>query len=170
MKNVAKVGRAHSLQELCLYDGYAFIRSAYLTVLDRLPDEQGLAFYMGRLDQGVSKLTILRQLRFSSEGRANDPGIGGFDRALKRHWRGTLPFVGWIYRQFTKGESDGPAARDRRALMRRVERLEARLLDIHADLEERLDRFSLHQQPRRSFGIVPATQQSARSWAEVGNS
>jgi hypothetical protein len=54
--------------------------------------------------------------------------------------------------------------------MRRVERLEARLLDIHADLEERLDRFSLHQQPRRSFGIVPATQQSARSWAEIGNS
>jgi hypothetical protein len=169
MKSGAMVGRAHSLQELCSYDGYAFIRSAYLTVLGRLPDEQGLLFYMGRLDQGVSKLTILHQLRFSSEGRANDPGIGGFDRALKRHRRGTLPFVGWIFRQFTKGESDGVTARERRALMRRVERIEVRLLDIYADLEERLDRFSLQQQPRRSFGIVPATQQSARPWAEISS-
>lgn len=169
MKIDAFVGPAASLQELCVHEGRDFIRAAYLTVLGRLPDEGGFAFYLGRLDQGVSKLTILRELRFSAEARSHDPGIAGFDRALKRHHRGNLPVIGWAFRMLAKGESESPAARDRRAVLRRVERLEARLMAIHADLAERLDGGAFKSGPRRTFGIVSAKKQSAQPWVSDGS-
>lgn len=168
MKIDALVGPATSLQELCSHEGRDFIRCAYLTVLGRLPDEEGFGFYSARLDQGVSKLTILRQLRTSQEALGHDPGIAGFDRALKKHRRGNLPLIGWAYRLLTRGESESPAARDRRALLRRVERLEARLVAIHADLAERLDGRAFGSGSRRKFGIVPAQKQSAQPWTTDG--
>jgi hypothetical protein len=169
MTNDAMVGRATSLQELCSHEGRDFVRSAYLTVLGRLPDEEGFAFYMARLNQGFSKLTILRQLRISAEARRHDPGIAGFDRALKRHRRGNLPVVGWTYRLFSKGESDSPSARDRRALLRRIERVEVTLHAMHADLEERLDKASFQRGPHRALGIISARQQTAQPWASHGS-
>lgn len=169
MTNNALAGRANSLQELCSHDGRDFIRSAYLTVLGRLPDEEGFAFYLSRLDQGFSKLTILRQLRISAEARGHDPGIAGFDRALKKHRRGNLSMIGWAYRLFSNGESDSPSARDRRALLHRLGRVEATLHVMHADLEERLDRGAFQRGPQRSFGIVSARQQMAQPWTAHGS-
>jgi hypothetical protein len=165
MKIDALVGPATSLQEICSHEGGDFIRCAYLTVLGRLPDEEGFGFYLARLDQGVSKLTILYQLRNSQEARGHDPGIAGLDRALKKHRRGTLPIIGWIYRILISGESEALAARDRRALLRRIERLEARLLAVHADLADRIDGQAFGPGLRRKFGIVPANEQSAQPWS-----
>lgn len=167
MKNIALVGPANSLRELCAYEGSDFIRCAYLTVLGRLPDEGGFAFYFERLSAGYSKLTILRELRVSEEARRHDPGIAGFDRALKKHRRGNLAVFGSVYRLFSKGESDSPAARERRALLRRLLRVEAMLLAMHADLEERLDRGLLKDGPRRAIGLVPGTRQAAQPWADA---
>jgi hypothetical protein len=165
MINDGFVGPASSLHELCSHEGRDFIRSAYLTVLGRLPDADGFEFYRSRLNQGVSKLTILHQLRASEEARRHDPGIAGFDRALKRHRHGNIPLIGWTYRMLTKGESESPAARERRALLRRIEGVEARLLAIHADLAERLEEKVFPRGPRRNFGIMPAGQHSAQPWA-----
>ena len=169
MKNIALVGPASSLQELCAHEGSDFIRSAYLTVLGRLPDEGGFGFYFERLNAGFSKLSILRQLRTSDEARRHDPGIAGFDRALKKHRRSNVPVIGPIYRQFTKGESDSPVARERRAMLRRLLRVEALLLTMHADLEERLDQTSFQRGTRRAFGLVPGAQQAAQPWAVNGS-
>lgn len=169
MKIDALVGPATSLQELCSHEGRDFIRAAYLTVLGRLPDESGFRFYLARFDQGVSKLTILRELRTSFEAGSHDPGIAGFDRALKRHKRGNLPVIGWALRILAKGESDSPGARGPRAILRRIERLEAMLMAIHADLAERLDGPAFQSGPRRAFGIVPAKKQTAQPWAANGS-
>lgn len=167
MKNNALVGPANSLRELCAYEGSDFIRCAYLTVLGRLPDEGGFAFYFDQLSAGYSKLTILRELRLSEEARRHDPGIAGFDRALRKHWRGNLAVIGPVYRLFSKGESESPAARERRSLLRRLLRVEATLFAMHADLEERLDRGLLRERPRRRIGLVSATLQAAQPWADA---
>lgn len=169
MNNIGLVGPAASLRELCAHEGSDFIRCAYLTVLGRLPDEEGFRFYFEQLDAGFSKLSILRQLRTSAEARRHDPGIAGFDRALKKHRRGNVPVIGPVYRLLYKGESDSPAARERRVLLRRMLRIEAMLLTMHADIEERLDGSSLQRAPRRKFGLVPATQQNAQPWVSGGS-
>jgi hypothetical protein len=165
MTNTTVVGPASSLQELCAHEGSDFIRSAYLTVLGRLPDEEGFGFYFGRLNAGFSKASILYQLRKSSEARRHDPGIAGFDRALKKHRRGNVAVIGPIYRMVTKGESDSPAARQQRALMRQLLRVEALLLMMHADLEERIDRGVSNQSRARAIGLVSGARQMAQPWA-----
>lgn len=80
-----------------------FIHIAFHALLGRAPDDEGEAYYLTRLRNGVHKLTILKQLRRSPEGRAFVPGVAGLDRAIKRHSLANLPFVGvmiaWLIRE-----------------------------------------------------------------------
>ena len=88
--------RANSLHQLVAWDDIDFVRCAYVTVLGRRPDDSGERYYVDRLRGGEAKLQILYQLRNSHEGRLQDPGIAGFDRALRRFRRARLPMIGPI--------------------------------------------------------------------------
>lgn len=167
--------RAYSLAELCAHEHSEFIRCAYLTVLGRLPDADGMEFYRRRLVDGVSKLTILNQLRRSAEARRHDPGIAGFDRALRRHRQGNIPFIGRFIRLFTQVEADDERARRERARTRQLDRMEARLLAIHIDCIDRIESLRLRgnhvsadgRQP--AFGLMPAGNRSALPWEANGH-
>lgn len=167
----AQVNRAFSLAELCAHEHSDFIRCAYLTVLGRLPDPDGLEFYRRKLVEGMSKLTILDQLRRSAEAANHDPGIAGFDRALRRHRRGNLPLIGPVVRLFTRGEAENRRARHERALVRQLDRVEARLLAIHIDC---IDRIEAIASPRTAssapkvpvYGLVPAGTRRTVRWTD----
>jgi hypothetical protein len=112
--------RANSLPELLAWDDVDFVRCAYVTVLGRQPDPEGETYYTERIRRGHSKMEILWQLRRSAEGPNHDPGIAGFDRALKLAAWARQPIVGWIVRFFRNGECDSPE-------MFRIRRLENEL-------------------------------------------
>ena len=114
------VRRAASLDELLFLADRAFIRCAFLTLLGREIDPEGEAYYLSRLRRGYAKIALLKQLRRSAEGRQNDPGIAGLDRAIARYRRANLPMVGWAVRQFNGEEGDGAAARRLRAIENRI--------------------------------------------------
>ena len=76
--------RADSLEELLSWHGVNFVRCAYVTVLGRQPDPDGEHHYADQLRRGRSKADVLWQLRRSPEAANHDPGIAGFDRALRR--------------------------------------------------------------------------------------
>ncbi|WP_295633378.1 DUF4214 domain-containing protein [Novosphingobium sp.] len=99
--------RADSLASLCALADLDFVRCAYVTILGRQPDAAGESFYVSRLRSGADKLTILGQLRFSSEGALHDPGIAGLDRVLRRHRMANRPLIGWFIRLFShqRGET-----------------------------------------------------------------
>lgn len=86
--------RANSLAELLSWHDVDFVRCAYVTVLGRQPDERGEEHFTHWLRRGTPKLAILRQLRNSTEGRAHDPGISGFDAELAKAARARLPIIG----------------------------------------------------------------------------
>lgn len=111
--------RANSLAELCEFADLDFVRCAYVTILGRQPDPEGEAYYAVRLREGVSKLSILRQLRHSHEGRSHDPGIAGLDRVLRQHRNANLPVAGRLIRWLTRREGDGPIERRLRAIENR---------------------------------------------------
>jgi hypothetical protein len=113
--------RANSLPELLAWDDIDFVRCAYVTVLGRQPDPDGEAYYSRRIREGRSKLQVLWQLRTSNEGPRHDPGIAGFDRALKKA-RWERGWFGWLIRPFTGGEGDGPSWRRHRILVNALER------------------------------------------------
>ena len=108
--------RAESLANLCAFADLDFVRCAFVTILGRQPDPEGEAYYLARLRSGVAKLSILRQLRNSQEGRNHDPGIAGLDRALRRHRNASRPFFGLLIRWVTRREGDSIVQRPLRAL------------------------------------------------------
>lgn len=110
--------RAASLEELLAWDDMDFVCCAYVTVLGRQPDPPGRTYYLKQIRSGYSKPDLLWRLRRSPEGRAHDPGIAGFDRALKRAAWERRPLVGAVAR-LLRASADSDSRRDRalRAVM-----------------------------------------------------
>jgi hypothetical protein len=59
-------------------DGAAFLGQAYMLLLGRSIDPDGLQSYSQHLQAGTSKLTILADIHASAEGRAYSPNIPDF--------------------------------------------------------------------------------------------
>jgi FkbM family methyltransferase len=108
--------RADSLAELCAWHDLNFVRCAFVTILGRQPDMNGEKHYVDRLRAGVSKLSIIRDLRQSKEAKRHDPGIAGLDRALRLHTRRNLPVIGKVIGLFSSGEGDGKLERKLRQM------------------------------------------------------
>lgn len=114
--------RANSLTELLAWNDLDFVRCAYVTVLGRQPDLAGEQYYAARLRSGCPKMEILRQLRRSPEGPEHDPGIAGFDRALKRASLQQAPIIGAFFRMmWASPASIAPNERQFRAIMNAIE-------------------------------------------------
>lgn len=118
--------RADSLAELLSWDDVDFVRCAYVTVLGRQPDAGGEAYYADRVRRGHSKLEILWQLRRSPEARQHDPGIAGFDRALKRAAYCRSRWIGWLASPVLGADDDSTAARRHRSLLNELASIRAR--------------------------------------------
>ena len=104
--------RADSLVELLEWHDADFVRCAFVTILGRQPDAAGEGHYVGRLRAGHSRLQILSELRKSAEAAQHDPGIAGLDGALRLAALQRMPFLGAIFRLFSK-YPDGNARSDR---------------------------------------------------------
>jgi lipopolysaccharide biosynthesis protein len=78
------------ITELFALDGSAFITAAYRNLLNREPDEAGLAYYLGRLSMGYGKARVIAQLAQSPECRPHDEvkGLKKLIAAERRagHW------------------------------------------------------------------------------------
>ena len=73
-----------------------FIRNAYKAILQREPDDEGLAQYLGKLRSGrYNKIDILTSLRFSPEGRKANVEVEGLSRfsAFRKLYR--VPVLGY---------------------------------------------------------------------------
>ena len=76
--------------ELFALDGQAFVRESYRNLLNREPDEHGMAYYLGRLAAGYGKASIIVQLAESKESRPHHEIIG-LEKLIKaekhmNHW------------------------------------------------------------------------------------
>lgn len=113
--------RVNSLAELCSFPGVNFVRCAFVTMLGRSADPTGAAYYVEQLRTGVSKLTVINNLRQSAEGREYDPGIEGLDKALKKHRSANHRLFGPIVRWFTGREGDSVVERRLRSVIYELE-------------------------------------------------
>ena len=72
-----KLDRIYDLVDLLCFHGERFVDAAYQAILLRAPDSEGLKNYLGRLQRGESKVSILGSLRYSREGRASGVKVRG---------------------------------------------------------------------------------------------
>ena len=78
------------IYELFVLDGQAFVAESYRNLLNREPDEHGMAYYLGRLAAGFGKAEIIMQLAESKESRPHHEIIG-LEKLIKaekhmNHW------------------------------------------------------------------------------------
>lgn len=95
------VGCALRYSELAKYDDDAFIRAAYLSVLDREPDKDGMTCYLSMLQDGASKAEILGRLRKSPEGRKRGAKIKGLAVPYAMDAVSRWPVIGLLVRLTT---------------------------------------------------------------------
>ncbi|MEJ7934169.1 DUF4214 domain-containing protein [Sphingobium sp. AN558] len=88
---------ARSVREIMRADGEAFVRWAYITMLGRQADADGLAFYLRRMSEGKTKVSILKQLKKSAEGRIYGANLPGLAIAIRRAMLKRAPVVGPVY-------------------------------------------------------------------------
>ena len=108
--------RATTLDELLAHNDMHFVYCAYLTILSRAPDSEGLGYYISRLRKGISKIEIVTQLRLSSEGKTCATKLPGLDIAVQNHKRGQYPLIGWLLRRINGTEGNEPTARKLRGI------------------------------------------------------
>ena len=78
---------ASTLDELLSYHDEQFIRCAYLTLLGRTPDADGMAFYLKKIRAGVSKTQIIYQMKSGKEGKSYHVNLTGLNKLiLIRRW------------------------------------------------------------------------------------
>lgn len=90
-------------RDLLRFEDEAFLQHAYRTLLHRMPEPEGLEFWLQKLRRlGWSKVDILWNIRSSREGQVHGVPIRGLKPRylLHRIWKTTLriPVFGWILR------------------------------------------------------------------------
>jgi hypothetical protein len=102
---------------------------------------------------------VLWQLRTSKEASSHDPGIAGLDRALRRARKARLPVVGVFFRLLTDEDGNGRLERRHRALVNKVERVEASQLQL---VEELARLRSLAERPTVVSSSLPSAANDGR--------
>lgn len=107
---------AASLGALMLLDDAHFVGAAYLTLLRRPADEDGLSHYLHKLRSGSTKIEVLAGLTSSREGRASGAVLPGLPKALLRFHLMRLPLVGRLLQWVTGAEGYSASHRHQRAV------------------------------------------------------
>lgn len=132
-----------SVTELLALDGTRFVQNAYLAVLGREPDRDGLAHYCELLAKGHEKVELLSHLRYSDEGRQKQLNVPGLDQALKALRLSQLPLVGTLFRRRLRAPAvrlDQTVARGSKATAQQsVAALQSRLDNVTAQATQQAE-------------------------------
>lgn len=89
----------HLLSELLSLNNEAFLRSAYRILLCREIDSTGFASYLNRLQTSGDRISILVEIRSSSEGKRSKITIPGLEEKARRQRRQNLPVIKTVFRR-----------------------------------------------------------------------
>jgi hypothetical protein len=90
---------AISFEELLTYNDTDFVHCAYLTLLGRSPDSEGMSYYTRTLRAGTAKIAIIDQIVSSSEGQRYSVNIKGLHSRLSQYRWGKIPIIGVLFRK-----------------------------------------------------------------------
>lgn len=104
------------VNELLDLEGVAFVKAAYVALLGREVDTEGGQVYLQRLRDGWSRMSLVKALSESQEGKTFGPRLPGLAAALSRYKKAQRrSWGGWYYRSVLGVESDLPMERHLRA-------------------------------------------------------
>ncbi len=130
--NLSLPGAApQSIDDLMQVDDDSFVKAAYLALLGRAVDDEGLQHYLRALAGGRSRLYVLADLHYSKEGRGRDVALAGFAEAMRELRMRKLPVLG----RFLSGK---PASTSLFRVRAELAGLRGQVQDIDGSIQERL--------------------------------
>ncbi|MGC9206477.1 DUF4214 domain-containing protein [Acidithiobacillus sp.] len=159
--------KAENIAELLACEDIEFIKCAYLSILGRDPDPEGVNYYLNRLHSGVSKYEIVVQLISSDEAAAHKPEIFGLKKMVRLFKIGQIPLIGWIYRIVYGLEGNGFSHRKLRTLENKLYLLEMQNKDYFMQLERSIS--SLAGMVSRQTALAATVDRYWVSPATVGD-
>jgi GT2 family glycosyltransferase len=90
---------AANLDTLLLLEDQQFIERAYITILKRPADPDGMSTYLTQLRGGAAKIQILSNIQKSSEAKLAGTELQGLDMAIAHHKRSKLPLIGAFFKK-----------------------------------------------------------------------
>lgn len=115
---------ASGLGQILELRGEDFIKCAYLTILKREADPEGLENYLRLLREGLPKSEILVALYSSSEANEIGGNIAWMRPVLRTHKFSYLPVIGKLVLNFSIKESKASLAKRLGALEEKIDYLE----------------------------------------------
>ena len=94
-----------TLDELLGFHDEAFVTNAYLIVLGRDPDPDGLAHYLARVRSGAEKAEIIADLAKSAEGRRYCAELAGLRNITKKYNGRARSLMAWLSRHWLGARS-----------------------------------------------------------------
>jgi glycosyltransferase involved in cell wall biosynthesis/SAM-dependent methyltransferase len=118
--NVDNIGSVRTFEALMGCNGQRFVQEAYLMLLRRPADDDGLDFYLGQLLSGAPKIQILAEMASSKEATVTGAKVDGLGVALFRYRLTHLAVVGGFLRFLLRSEGNGISDRRLRVIEQRV--------------------------------------------------
>lgn len=101
-----------TLEKLLSYNDENFIRHAYISILDREPDQEGFEYFLSLLKNKVRKIKILIQFRYSQEGLERNVPIAGLEFLKEKQRWLRLPLIGKLIEYFVVKSTNAVATVD----------------------------------------------------------
>jgi glycosyltransferase involved in cell wall biosynthesis len=134
---------ATTFDELLSHNDIEFIHNAYITLLGREPDSDGMQYYLSRLRNGISKLEILSQLRMSTEAKSRQAHVVGLGKAIKLHKQFKNPFLGSLLRLCGAKQPENSGPQIMRAIENKIYLLDVQLQKRFMALDDLINKLSI---------------------------
>lgn len=138
---------AGTLAQLLALHDQEFVQSAYLTLLGRAADPDGLRTYVQQVRAGERKIAIIAQLHRSAEGRAFAAELPGLSGAISAYRQSRWPVLGRLITALCGNEGNGAHERKLRSIENAV----------YAKANELLDKLDRLEVVARSRAAVPTS-------------
>jgi FkbM family methyltransferase len=147
---------AISIDELITYHDADFVQCAYITLLGRAPDSEGMRYYIGRLRSGHPKIAIVDQLVSSPEWKSRNSKVIGLQQAVKIYRIRKIPIVGGIWALLYGHSSQSIIEKklsitenqiylNHKDCLKKIEWLEKNLISIRKDIKNTLNIANISQ-------------------------
>jgi FkbM family methyltransferase len=134
---------ASTLDALLACHDQRLINCAYQTLLGRAPDPEGFEYYLRRLRAGYPKIQLIKQLRYSPEGKKRASNIPGLISSIQRYRNESYPLIGWLFRALRKSEANHPRDRKLRSIESLIINLSEKIESDNCELLVRLSTIDL---------------------------
>jgi hypothetical protein len=96
-------GSSATLQDLLKLHDEDFVRSAYLTILGRSADPEGLDHYLTQVRAGTNRAAIIADLAESTEGKRNGTQLIGLENVIAKYGSGARSIWARLFKLIRTG-------------------------------------------------------------------